>query len=84
MKNALKFKNIRKFQKPQKKLENSKIQKNLKTFENPKKKNEKIGVMHFIWVLLPVSQYIHFCEDCARSFDKLLRALVGFDMSRCS
>jgi len=43
-----------------------------------------IEFMHFIWVAIPVCYYLHFYEDCARSFDKLIRALVGFEMSSCS
>ena len=54
------------------------------SFDKLKRALSCIAVIHCIWALLHVSNYIKFCEDCARSFHKLLRALVGFDMSRCS
>jgi len=38
-----------------------------------------IEFMQFIWAILPVSNYLHFCEDYAWIFDKLLRALASFD-----
>ena len=40
-----------------------------------------ITCMQFIWVIPPVSNYLHYCEDCAGLFDKLLQSLFGFDTS---
>ena len=48
------------------------------SFDKLKRALSCIAVIHCIWALLHVSNYIKFCEDCARSFHKLLRALVGF------
>jgi len=51
------------------------------SFDKLKRALSCIAFMHFIWAILHVSNYFHFCEDGARMFDKLLRSLVGFDMS---
>ena len=48
------------------------------SFDKLKRALSCIAFMHFIWAILHVSKYFHFCEDGARMIDKLLRALVGF------
>ena len=53
------------------------------SFDKLKRAWSCIPFMHSIWVTHHVSNYYHFCEECARSFDKLLRSLVGFDTSSC-
>ena len=51
------------------------------SFDKLKRALTCIAFMQFIWVVPYVSDYVHFCEECARSFDKLIRVLVGFDLS---
>lgn len=51
------------------------------SFDKLKRVLTCIAFLHLIWAPLPVSNYLHFCEDWAQLFDKLLSSLVGFDMS---
>jgi len=42
------------------------------SFDKLKRALSCIKFMYLVWVAIPVSYYLHFCEDCAQLFDKLL------------
>lgn len=51
------------------------------SFDKLKRALSCIPLLHFTWAAPPVSNYFHFCEDFVQLFEKLLRALMGFDTS---
>jgi len=42
------------------------------SFDKLKRALTSIVMMCFLWSILCVANYFHFCEGCSRSFDKLL------------
>ena len=52
-----------------------------RVFDKLKRVLTSISIMFFLWNIILITEYFHFCKDCSHLFDKLQRALVGIDIS---